>query len=195
MVWEISILSAVKGKCADSASAHCISVEKHPYFPHILSCFSHDDFSRASKARLPLYYPAKMMLCVFPFNEVDLHWATRSSQQNYLSVVWRPVWKDWRRVKRRIMTLAPVPADVNSQCVSQNKLCSINRLPLHISNVALTNWQQTTTGSTKNKYNYENQKNNLENPTFIKVTKIHTKYTYLKENKSHICQSKKVLRE
>lgn len=91
------------------------------------------------------------------------------------------------------MTLAPVPADVNSQCVSQNKLCSINRLPLHISNVALTNCDSKQPQALQKKNTTMKMKKTT--PTFIKVTKIHTKYTYLKENKSHICQSKKVLRE
>lgn len=65
-------------KCADS-------VQNHSYFPRVLSCFSHDDFTRKERAPLPLYYLVKNALCIsqalsLPFIEVNLPYVTRTAR-------------------------------------------------------------------------------------------------------------------
>lgn len=61
-------------KCADSAVA-CVCVcaraftpvhgfGNHSYFPPVLSCFTHDGFTREKQTLLPLYYLVKNARCI-----------------------------------------------------------------------------------------------------------------------------------
>lgn len=91
-----------------------MGVRSQSYFPHIFSCFRHDDFTREEQVLLPLHYLVKNTLCIsqalsLPFIEVNLphaingchnraicrshvsHWSVvynRAYSYSYSSLVW-----------------------------------------------------------------------------------------------------------
>lgn len=135
MVTGNSILQIRRLKCADS-------VRNHSYFPHILSCFSHDDLTRKEQAPLSLYYLVKNALCFsqalsLPFIEVNLPYVIRIER---LVGVTSPVSRQFisRHIKLQLLgldfyhprlnsqrrkffhSLTPVPVVLQAGWVSQN---------------------------------------------------------------------------
>lgn len=60
-----------------------LSAQNHSYFPHVLSSFSHDDFTRVERASLTLYYLVKNPLWIsqalsLPFTETNLPYFIRT---------------------------------------------------------------------------------------------------------------------
>lgn len=109
------------------------------YFPHIFSCFSHDDFTRKERASVCLYYLVKNTLCIsqalfLQFIEANRPYAPWSSQQNdlletHLSSVsgysflvrgfYHPRFNSYRREFFQSLTL--IPYVLYAGWVSQNR--------------------------------------------------------------------------